>query len=773
MTKGPALHTPKSALWKTRALWLPLVVFVLALLGRAAGAAAQSAPAIQPPARGEGLRFLRDPGAAIAITADQLIEDRRRQRIIGRGDSDIRYLGNRIQADYIEVQTSTRDGVATGNVIFHSGEDRLTASRVEFNLDTERMVIFDARGFIGATHYVTGQVVRRLSEDRYEVQEGTFTTCEGDLPDWAFGFRSAIFQVEGYARLQSPVMTVKGAPAAFLPWAIAPIKTKRATGFLVPDVGYSSRSGLLFSPSFFWAINEWSDATLGVDYFSKRGARYRGEYRYAPSRNTSGEIAGQYLEDRLEGATFEDVKGVHRTDFGAGARLHAVLDMEKRPAKDSSLESDLAARTRQRTDSHVTFQQDLPRISGQLQIGARREEGLNESDGQVFEKAPEIVLDIHQKRLGASDLYFKMNSSLVHFRKTEDDKTARLSRFHAEPSLSLRMESLPWLQVTPEIGLRTTYWTHQKAHRGVARVPAPDQLIEDGLGRDMWFAQLHTVGPRFSRIYQGALGPFRDFKHIVSLETTYRYSPPNDAEDRRLVVPFDSVDTRQDENAIEYALVNRVLTKLPQKDGHETRQLLRYEIRQTYNVDEDRRTQRLSTRPRRPFSDITFKLVSEPTSWFRLLQEVKYNPYDSEVSEHATDLFVHSGQDWYLSVDRTWKRQRNAFPKSEGSSSVNFAGGFSINQRLFLEYITRLNDTEEATIERSISARYRDCCWAMELTYTALEDQKDIFFGFSLLGVFEAERAPRFRSERSIWRGSMFSGGDMRKSRPGAIRPSR
>ena len=157
MTKGPALHMPKSGFRKTRALCLRCIVFALAFFWRPPHPAAQSAPAgaqspspaTPPPASDAGLRFLRDPGAAIAITADQIIEDRKRQRIIGRGDSDIRYLGNRIQADYIDVQTATRDGVATGNVVFHSGDDRLTASRVEFNLDTERMVIFDARGFIG------------------------------------------------------------------------------------------------------------------------------------------------------------------------------------------------------------------------------------------------------------------------------------------------------------------------------------------------------------------------------------------------------------------------------------------------------------------------------------------------------------------------------------------------------------------------------------------------------------------------------------------------
>ncbi len=688
----------------------------------------------------------RDPNASIDITADQIREDRERQRIIGRGFSDIRYLDNRIQADHIEVQTSTRDGVATGNVVFQTRNDRIVATHIEFNLDTERMVIFNARGFIGATYYLTGQVMRRLSEDRYEIQGGTFTTCEGDLPDWAFGFKRATFQVEGYAQLHAPTVTIKGAPAAYFPWAILPVKTKRATGFLPLGVSSSDKDGLELSPSFFWAINDWSDATAGFDYFSKRGIRYKGEYRYALSRDTSGEIAGRYLKDKSERAAFWDVKGYHHTSF-KDAHLRAVFDFDKRPAIDRSLESDLLARTRQDTDSHFTFTQNFPEISGQIQVGMRRREGLNENEGELFQKEPEITLDIQSKRLGTSDFYFNLDSSAVHFRKIEEENTIQLGRLHVEPSVSLKLETVPWLKVTPEIGFRETYWTHQKRDASVGDNPDSMQQAESGLSREMWFARLHTVGPRYSRIYKADLGPFRDFKHILSLETTYRYSPDHDAQDRRLIIPLDAVDSLEDENVVEYALVNRLLTKLLKEEGEETTQLFRYRISQTYDFAEERRTQNLSTKPKRPFSDITFRLESRPTPRVRLLQEIKYNPYESEISEHSTGFLLDGGKNWYLNVDRTWTRQRNDFPKSEGSSFLNFSGGFSIGGNLFLEYITRLNRTESTRLEQSISALYRGCCWGLELTLSDTQDEREVFFGFSLLGVLEGERAPRFRKQ--------------------------
>ena len=748
------------AFLKTRGLCLSIAIFSLVLFWTPSSPRAQQnsgaqvqAPTTTPTRSDEDPRAPREREASIAITANEIREDRERQRIIGRGAADIRYLGKRIQADHIEVQTSTRDGVATGNIVFQTANDRILANRIEFNLDTERLVVFNARGIIGTTYYVTGRVIRRLSEDRYEVQGGTFTTCEGDLPDWAFGFERATFQVEGYATLEAPTMTVKGVPAAFFPWAMVPIKTKRATGFLLPGIGSNSRSGFQFSPSFFWAINDSADATMGVDYFTKRGTRYKGEYRYAPNRNTSGQIAGRYLKDKIERSTFWDVRGFHRTNFkDFGANLNAVVDLQQRPPSDRSLEGDLLTRTRQATDTHVTFMQNLPQIAGQLQLGVRRREGLGENDGHLFQKEPEIIFDIYNKRLGKSDFYFTLDSSFTNFRKTESENTLRLSRFHVEPSLSLRLETVPWLGLTPEIGFRRTHWTHQRTEPGLGSDFDDTQHTESGLSREMWFAKLHAIGPRYSKVYRGELGPFRDFKHILSFEAKYLYSPNNDSYDRSLIIPLDPVDTLQHEHAIEYAIVNRVLTKLPIKDGFQTRQLFRYRISQTYDLVEARRKEGLDTKPKRPLSDITLRLESQPFSKLRLLQQFKYNPYDLEISEHSTGIFLDGGKKWYLNADRTWTRQRVYYPENEEGSYLNFAGGLSLNENLSLEYFSRINKTEKTTLEQSITARYLDCCWGVELTITDTKDKSDVFLGFSLIGLLEGERSLGFTSRRNILR---------------------
>jgi len=158
------------------------------------------------------LAFLKNSNAATAISADKIINDKIRQRVVGKGFADIRFLGHRLQADHIEIQTITHDGVATGNVVFQTKNDRIVGSRAEFNLDSEKLTIFSAYGYIAATYYVKANVIRRLSYDHYEVINGSFTSCKGDNPDWALRSKKTNFKIGGYAELKNPRLEVSGIP---------------------------------------------------------------------------------------------------------------------------------------------------------------------------------------------------------------------------------------------------------------------------------------------------------------------------------------------------------------------------------------------------------------------------------------------------------------------------------------------------------------------------------------------------------------------------------
>ena len=72
----------------------------------------------------------------------------------------------------------------------------------------------------------------------------------------------------------------------------------RQTGFLIPDIGDSSRKGVTLGDAFYWAPKPWVDTTLGAQYLSRRGALERGQVRAKPFEDTTINYSYFGVDDR-------------------------------------------------------------------------------------------------------------------------------------------------------------------------------------------------------------------------------------------------------------------------------------------------------------------------------------------------------------------------------------------------------------------------------------------------------------------------------------------
>ncbi|MFQ5895062.1 MAG: LPS-assembly protein LptD [Nitrospinota bacterium] len=727
--------------------------FVLLLLAPCLLAATPAPGRAQAPSPGrpripgrlpEILRFFQEPEAAIAISADTLREDRKRKLVIGEGSVDLRFLGQRLQADRVEVNTETRDGVAEGNVVFSTPNDRLLADRMTFNLDTQRGEFFNARGYVGAFYYVQGRRIRRISEDKFEVERGIITSCAGDSPDWSFAATSALIHIENYAYIWNPSFWVKEVPVAYLPYLIVPIKTKRATGFLIPQFGRKSKDGLFIKPRFFWAVTDWADFTLGADLMEERGVRWVGEARYKLSEKTEGEVRASFLRDMILGGDFWKVEGRHRQEFGPGTRLDMVADFVNRTRFDRELEEELLLRTRRNTDSHFTFTRTFGART--LRLTGRRQEGLQESGDQVLERFPELSFEVAQEVIPSTPLRWSLTSTYAGLRKREGELNVSLDRLDIEPRLSLPLTPRPWISLTPEVGVRETYWTKQRARKG------SNEVRDVGLSRESWDAKITAEGPKVAGVFLFELGPLQGFKHLITPSLTYTYRPAMDSEDRRFIIPIDGVDSIEDANTLTYALTNRFLGKIRVEDRFQTRELLRVKLSQSYDVAEVRRTQPLSREDpgtrgkRRPFGPIDFEALSRPFPWAEVSARANYDVYDEEIRDYTLNLELRGGKFWYLKAQRQWAR---AIKDEPARDDVNLGGGFSLFKKWFFEYFTRINREEHVVLERTGRVHYQGCCWGVGLTVQDLEDDTRIFLTFNLVGVLEGERVPQLRFRRT------------------------
>ena len=125
------------------------------------------------------------------------------------GAVDIRFGEVRLRADKVTVNKRTMETVATGNVILEYQKNRIVGDRLEMNLSTRLGKVYSAQAFLEPSYFLTAKMLERFSLDEYRVNDGTFTTCSQEVPDWSFKMQRATIHVDNYIYLWNGSMWVK------------------------------------------------------------------------------------------------------------------------------------------------------------------------------------------------------------------------------------------------------------------------------------------------------------------------------------------------------------------------------------------------------------------------------------------------------------------------------------------------------------------------------------------------------------------------------------
>ena len=147
------------------------------------------------------------------------------------------------------------------------------------------------------------------------------------MPEWQFRSPDAQIGLGDYITMKHPTFWIKGIPVFYVPFFIVPIKDKRTTGFLPPRFGGSDQFGASVGDEFFWAMTDWLDSTIGLDYLSKGGVMPSVEMRYAIDPASDGQLQAAFLHDRQTNQDLYRVLLQQRQDFGWGIRGLSQLDM--------------------------------------------------------------------------------------------------------------------------------------------------------------------------------------------------------------------------------------------------------------------------------------------------------------------------------------------------------------------------------------------------------------------------------------------------------------
>jgi LPS-assembly protein len=507
-----------------------------------------------------------------------------------RGEVEIRYRTYILYADEVTYNSATGDTDLEGHVVLDGGpyDEHVEASHGTYNIRTETGTFYSVIGTAGfrvrKSRYVltssgpfafTGKVVEKHGPNHYLVRQGTVTTCELPHPKWQFNAGRITVDVDGSAKIYHSNFRLGGVPVFYFPFVTHPVqKLQRESGLLIPSIGNSSSKGKIAGESVYWVINRSTDATVGAEYYSKRGWAQRAEFRARPSDtsyvdfnyvgvldrgigNPRQDQGGEDARFTAEGRFGNNFRGVANVDYLSSFVYRIGFTDVYTQAIDSEVRSQIFLSNSTNgfhfdalAERYQNFEVCVP------EPGTNSCSTITQTELARILHTPSLFLSSEERQLGNTPLYWSFASAAEGLQRRQlGFRTAALvGRFDLAPSLALPVQWQGW-SFRPAFALRNTFYTQQF---NAALAAATGRAADDNLNRKSLEASFELRPPALSRVFDR---PWfgRKWKHVVEPRMRYEYvTGVNNFAD---ILRFDAADVLTNTNEVEYSLVNRVYAK--------------------------------------------------------------------------------------------------------------------------------------------------------------------------------------------------------------------
>lgn len=639
------------------------------------------------------------------------------------GGVQLKYQDVDIKAAQAELDLETQVVTAQGEVILDQGPRRLTGDTLNFNLETKTGNLTNATAHVAPDYYFEGREIVKTGDDTYQVTDGTFTSCNQEVPDWSFRLGTATVDVGGYARVRHASMRAKRLPVFYTPYILWPVKEDRTSGLLIPNIGYSDRRGASLGLAYYQVLGRSYDTTFHVDLYSQEYLGLGNEFRYRPSEGTRGHFLGYVVRDPEIPLNEEwrwKLEWNHETtDLPWGMR--GVVNYQEFSDFNffQDFERDFDRNTLRFIDNRAFASGNWGPHLLNLLVQDRQTfitQDITDPDSSIEQrKLPEVEYRLRSTRIGRTPLYAQFEGSAAFldiFRP--NGLEGQYGRFDLFPQLTLPIRTFPWLSLSVSGGGRFTWWGDT-----LTDTVGPDgqrvitnELDGETLTRTLPFASAQIVGPSFSRIFDAKIGSFGRFKHVIEPRWTWNYLGDFEEEDE--IPSFDEVDNIGSNNRGRLALANRVLGKPADGQGS-AREIFLFEIARNYSFDDELPLQRGEgqTAQEGPLEAL---VRFTPTAGTSIKAEVDYNTLFSNLD--STSLSGNLGLGGGNAVGLTWFTNYNAVTGEAVNDQVRLTGSVAVwPDRLRFE--GQINyDVEQGFLQQQTYVAYwTQQCYSLRLEW--------------------------------------------------------
>ncbi|MFC1462481.1 LPS-assembly protein LptD [Verrucomicrobiota bacterium] len=536
------------------------------------------------PAVGQEKPVMRRPAAGpIDAQANKLIYDRNTGRLEAWGNVVIKVGEDELRADYMRGNTVTKMLYAVGNVILRQSGKEMRGRRLRYNMADRTGVWEGLEGDMDPFQIIEADKIERKYHGQqalYIAHGAQVTTCnKRDHHHYRVAARKAELVPDHHMKVRGAVWYFGPVPVLYVPFWYRILKEDFGFRFYP---GHSSRMGLFLLSSVRYRINPLTTGESHFDVRSKRGIGLGQDLGWrTKGLGYLGDLTMYYVDDQEpvaedEGPETTDIDNQrYRVRFKHVQYLgrRAYLLTELHYLSDEDIREDFFEdeyRERSQVDNYVTYTYRGDSYTASLMGRAR----LNDFYTTVT-RLPEASVSVLKLQIGDSFVYYEgetVASALEkEWEEESDEENYSAFRFDTLHMLSRPSKCLGFLNLTPRVGWRGTYYSD--THTTITETQTT--MVTNALGfgtstvttvtRDVAagadFRSSPEVGLETSfKAFKTWGGQIRPRRHVIEPYANYTLRPepsllPED------LYQFDDVDQLGEDHSVRVGVRNKLQTK--------------------------------------------------------------------------------------------------------------------------------------------------------------------------------------------------------------------
>ncbi len=692
------------------------------------------------------------PGWEIQAYPDEGLAEfdlREPHRLKGTGGVLVKYGGAVLTAETVTLDPDTGDALAEGKVRIQSEEQVWVGDSIRYNFKTHEI---EAEVFRTGKPpvFAGGKGLRADLTNGVYTATNTYITSD-DLAEPVVKVRARYIKLIPGEKIIARYATlyVGDVPVFYFPYYSRNLGPRANNFNFVP--GYRSRYGPFLLSSYTWFLNEQLDGTVHVDYRERRGVGLGPDINYHLGRWGDGTFSYYYLQDEDPNATApqgvsqpENRQRLYFSYLSAPATNLEIKALARYQSDSGVLRDFFEGEYRQNPQPDSFF--DLHKFWQNFSLETYVQPRVNEFF-ETIERLPEVRLTGLRQQLAGTPVYYESESSAGYYRRLfaetngapGDFAAARADTFH---QLLLPQTFLGWLNVTPRVGGRFTYYS---------------RATGDGATTDEVYRGLFSTGAevslKASRVWlalQNQLLQMDGLRHIVEPSLNYVYVPsPSHATNelpqfdyelptlRMLPIDFpayNSIDSIDSQNVIRFGLRNRLQTK---RQG-------RVDDLLNWQVFNDWRLRRNANQ--KSFGDIYSDLLFKPRSWLKLESLTRFDIDNKNFRLAFHTVTLEPNNSWSWSIGHFYLRddfEPVSTALGEGNNLVTSSLFYRVNENWGLR-ATHQYEARDGRMQEQAYTVYRDLrSWTAALTFR-LRENRGGPEDFAIAFTFSLKAHPRY-----------------------------